>query len=424
MSEKAKHTGSYDAATIEKYLSGKLSPAEMHALEKAALDDPFLADAIEGMTQGLQSRSSLSTDVNELRERLKQRIGDRRSRKVISISYKNWWQIAAIFATVLFCGIAAYYVVTNNRTTKNEIAKEPAHAQPATTDSARTNTTAPTPTVKDTIVMINPAETKAPEKNELVSKRKNTKKTDSKKDTVYNEIAANQVAKETDERRLKPQSAPDAAENQDKASAKSSKNESFVVPSAQNSFMGKVMDENKKPIASAHIEVPDKKIAAVTDNNGNFKLNIKDRDSVVEARVNSVGYESELSDLSNNGSPNVIVLRQQKSGLQEVVTTRANSAKQRSGVQKTTQDAAPVHGWDEYNKYLEKNRKAFNDSIGLKGPVVVSFSVNKKGKLSNFMIEQSLGPDYDEEAIRMIKEGPAWKLLKGKQATVNVIVTF
>ena len=38
----------YSKADIEKYLQGKMTASEMHALEKAALQDPFLADAIEG----------------------------------------------------------------------------------------------------------------------------------------------------------------------------------------------------------------------------------------------------------------------------------------------------------------------------------------------------------------------------------------
>jgi hypothetical protein len=38
----------YTAADIEKYWKGTLSAAEMHAMEKAAMDDPFLADALEG----------------------------------------------------------------------------------------------------------------------------------------------------------------------------------------------------------------------------------------------------------------------------------------------------------------------------------------------------------------------------------------
>ncbi|HEX4852018.1 MAG TPA: energy transducer TonB, partial [Puia sp.] len=65
-----------------------------------------------------------------------------------------------------------------------------------------------------------------------------------------------------------------------------------------------------------------------------------------------------------------------------------------------------------------------NDSLGLKGIVIVSFTVDKKKRLSDFYIEQSLGPDYDTEAIRLIKEGPSWKLIKKKSATVVVVVGF
>lgn len=48
MNEQAPHNRSYTLTDIEQYLQGSLSPAEMHAMEKAALQDPLLADAIEG----------------------------------------------------------------------------------------------------------------------------------------------------------------------------------------------------------------------------------------------------------------------------------------------------------------------------------------------------------------------------------------
>ena len=38
----------FTADDIEKYHKGVLSAKEMHDLEKAAMDDPFLADALEG----------------------------------------------------------------------------------------------------------------------------------------------------------------------------------------------------------------------------------------------------------------------------------------------------------------------------------------------------------------------------------------
>ena len=38
----------YTSEDFKRYYSGTMTAAERHALEKAALDDPFLADALEG----------------------------------------------------------------------------------------------------------------------------------------------------------------------------------------------------------------------------------------------------------------------------------------------------------------------------------------------------------------------------------------
>ena len=54
----------------------------------------------------------------------------------------------------------------------------------------------------------------------------------------------------------------------------------------------------------------------------------------------------------------------------------------------------------------------------------MSFEVNKKGDLADFKIEQSLSKLHDEEAIRLIKQGPSWKLRSGRKARVTVMVRF
>ena len=51
MSGDRKNIPTYSATDIQKYLKGELSAREMHELEKAALEDPFLADALEGIGQ-------------------------------------------------------------------------------------------------------------------------------------------------------------------------------------------------------------------------------------------------------------------------------------------------------------------------------------------------------------------------------------
>ena len=47
-SQPSDHARPVSAELIQAYLEGKLPAAEAHALERAALDDPFLAEAIEG----------------------------------------------------------------------------------------------------------------------------------------------------------------------------------------------------------------------------------------------------------------------------------------------------------------------------------------------------------------------------------------
>jgi hypothetical protein len=53
---------------IIKYKKGELGPKEMHALEKKALNDPFLAEALEGLET--ISFQDLNHDVEELNRRI------------------------------------------------------------------------------------------------------------------------------------------------------------------------------------------------------------------------------------------------------------------------------------------------------------------------------------------------------------------
>ena len=65
---------SYTAADFERYYAGTMTAAERHALEKAALDDPFLADALEGY----RLTPTPVADMQKIRDRLQP--GEERSR--------------------------------------------------------------------------------------------------------------------------------------------------------------------------------------------------------------------------------------------------------------------------------------------------------------------------------------------------------
>ena len=86
----------------------------------------------------------------------------------------------------------------------------------------------------------------------------------------------------------------------------------------------------------------------------------------------------------------------------------------------------PVDGWDNYNTYLDNNITPPTDVLqkNIHGEVEVSFDVQSNGKLSNVNIAKSLCGNCDEEALRVINEGPQWKVKKGKKEKGKVKIKF
>jgi hypothetical protein len=79
------------------------------------------------------------------------------------------------------------------------------------------------------------------------------------------------------------------------------------------------------------------------------------------------------------------------------------------GINASEQAVQPVPGWDIYRKYLEDNiRKPANDP-NISGSVLLSFELDGKGKPVNFHILKGLTEACDAEAIRLVRDGPAWK---------------
>ena len=93
---------------IERYLRGELSPAEMHALEKEALNDPFLAEALEGIEQA--GADNFLYDLHTIRRSVREsaRRRSRKEKKPISM----WGWTSAIAASVLLIAVSGFLVIT------------------------------------------------------------------------------------------------------------------------------------------------------------------------------------------------------------------------------------------------------------------------------------------------------------------------
>lgn len=92
MSSENKNTG-YTARDIEKYFSGKLTALQMHQMEKDALDDPFLSEAMEGYG----AMSDKEWEKQLALARLQMAEAGTEGPKVVAMhrSTGRWWKAAA-----------------------------------------------------------------------------------------------------------------------------------------------------------------------------------------------------------------------------------------------------------------------------------------------------------------------------------------
>jgi len=74
-----------------------------------------------------------------------------------------------------------------------------------------------------------------------------------------------------------------------------------------------------------------------------------------------------------------------------------------------SQYALPVVGMPEFKKYIESNIRRPSSTEPKFGRVKVVFNVGNDGSVWHFVIVEGLSQAYDQEAIRLIKNGPAWR---------------
>ncbi len=87
-------------------------------------------------------------------------------------------------------------------------------------------------------------------------------------------------------------------------------------------------------------------------------------------------------------------------------------------------DLEPVDGFKKYNEYLFENIKKSKgtNKNTVNGEVVLMFDVTDNGMPVNITVEKSLCSYCDEEAIRLIKEGPKWQKKQEKKG--KIAITF
>lgn len=88
---------------------------------------------------------------------------------------------------------------------------------------------------------------------------------------------------------------------------------------------------------------------------------------------------------------------------------------------------SPVVGIKAYEKYLSDSLRYPSAALEerIEGEVEVQFTIRPSGRPAAFQVTRSLGYGCDEEAIRLIADGPDWKapLVRGQQQPARAVQT-
>lgn len=439
MSDNNKHIKSYTAADIQRYLNREMPAQERHAMEKAALEDPFLAEAIEGYRQ--HRSPDLTSDI----EILKKRLQEKNVAKVIPArNRKIWWSAAAAIFIIAGAAFTWYWLTP----TGSDIAQQQKKEQQFI-PLKETQDTAEMPAAaadsghialqESEITKQNTKPAAIPEKELPGLRGSASKKTagrvaarkKEKKDTVTPAPSAHREDQASAATALRAQTVEEADERKSTADVLRSTSSTIPnnIPAAYTHIItGKITDENNKPLPFVNIRINHAAAGTYSDAEGNFRLVSGDTSLVVN--IKSVGFQPQQVVLYAGAPVNNIMLRPDGKQLEEVTILGYGSHSKKAITKDEAADkmpeAVPADGWGNYDIYLANNtRPPGTVSNAGRGFVELSFTVDEYGNLSDFKITHSTCPQCNKEAIRVVKEGPKWKLSEGSiPAKVALTIQF
>lgn len=423
-------TNQFSAEDIQRYHAGQMSSQEKHAIEKAALDDSFLSDAMDGYA----NTSTAKEDIEAIKTKL---FGRETDAKVIPITYKkrSFFSPVKVVVIVLVLAGAVWLFFQNtlpenkmlsknisktnksdtgllaplayeadSQSTHTDVAiKENKEATPATTKpykkiqqptvksasphSVTTEQTKPIADIKEDI-----AQKKTDEETKVVGYTIDTAKQNIQVATADIPL----IKAEIDSQKMLSRSTGI------KLSANAKRGNSG------NIYTGIIADFSGYPIPFATITVVDKRKAVTTDVSGKFSLTTTD--TMLLANVSSVGYYPFTLKITDPTETYKVILHPSRNTLTEVVVTAIGTSEGPYEEQKE-RFKKPVIGLINYNTYLENNIRQIRDKENniVKGQVELLFDVNEKGEPFNIEVVRSIYPVCDGEALRLLKEGPKWR---------------
>ncbi len=399
-----------------KYIQGFHKGKEAHRIEKEAMRDPFLREALEGF-------DSVPDDHLKQIEALRRQVeirsqGSNRQRLL-------WgWGIAASLFVCAFLG--GYYLLQPQRWPDTEFALE------------RDTLHRPSPLMTPAAPEERVTRTREPErKTAPLPEQPNEKKamtatlTPSFTDVIPDtqEIRAENRTEPQENRRSENQQTPPEGKEEPEEQVSDSgllpeqpERLTAISPDPASPDIHKIQPvkwisgrvvsaENGEPIVGANVAIAGTQKGTITDINGYFDITTNEGERI---QISYIGYDQVSLPLDTTRIL-TIQLHEDVQTLDELVVTTYGRIIRRDMTGSATRvkgiTPRPVPGKRAYRKYLKENIRLPDTGAcaKVKGKVVLYFFVNEQGRPYHIHVRKGLCPQQNEEAIRLVEEGPDWR---------------
>ena len=435
----------YTAIDFAKYHAGTMPAKEMHALEKAALEDDFLADALDGYTFTQTEEEDLAAIKSTLATQ-------NDTAKVVPIASKNnWMQYAAAAAIVL--GMVTVFYNVNNKGSENTLAKNEV-ATNVSVDSF-SNTQAENSVLKTDSVVVSGNKKNDKFLNVAPGGIAGFTTPNTTTNTYYDND--NATAAPSTYATITPNKNFDFNTTRDNSNLNSNQLNSNIFqnnvenkkggPKQFNNYRNNTATNNAvvqnngtvefinypaaKPTADGYAEFK-------SNTDSTYKTDLAKNDD--RAKNKEVEKKAGRADTENKKLEEVVVTGygvKSKQMTRSTTTTDALAGKV-AGVQVTQGETSNTNlkikerekfetntslSITQFNIYVKKNIKPVFDEKGneIKGKVMLSFKTNKKGQPTKIKVTQSLSKKANEQAIELLKNATTtWETYKSDRIIVEI----